>query len=581
MEKRHIAKVLGFETIYAFVISMVLGIILGMLLDRLMYLIILKVLDAAVPLGFYISWSGIGYACGLFGVIFFLIFLNSLRQIYKAKPVDLLKSDNFGEKEPKAKWILAVLGLICLVSGYFIAVTTENPVAAFALFFIAVILVIVGTYLLFTAGSIALLKILRKNKGYYYKTKHFISVSGMMYRMKRNAVGLANICILSTMVLVMVSATLFMFLGLDDSLAKRYPTELSIKGYYPAEGDSAFDKSIANLKKSFDDEGLELKDEILYSELSFSSVYDEDANEYITDQSKFNSMSTISAYNNLRSLMFITLDDYNSNMHKHETLEDENEVLVYSNRVDLESDEINVFDKSFKVKKELDSFPESGSAVANITATHFIVVKDISVMNDLHIRQAEVSGEHASFIQHHYMANVAGDSEKNADKIIAAYDRANAIITSDDFGEFSGYMECRSKEAPSFGTDFAGLFFIGIFLGVLFIMATVLIMYYKQITEGYEDKKRFEIMQNVGMTHKEVKKSINAQILTVFFLPLITAGVHIAFAFPFIYRIMALMSLYNLHLVAVCTIGCFLVFALFYTVVYILTAKLYYGIVKK
>ncbi|MDO4545947.1 MAG: ABC transporter permease [Bacillota bacterium] len=578
MEKGHICRIMALETLFTFALVMVLGLGSGILLDRLVYLVVLNILGASIPLGFYVSWFAICKAFALFGVIFFLIFLNSLRQIYKAKPVDLLKSDNVGEREPKVKWVLAILGLICLFTGYFIAVVTENPVAAITLFFAAVILVIVGTYLLFTAGSIALLKILKKKKGYYYKTNHFISVSGMMYRMKRNAVGLANICVLSTMVLVMVSCTLSMYLGVDDSIDKRYPGQMNITAL--AE-DPLIDEAVAVLDQSLANEGLEKKNEISYRDISFSAVYEESTDEFVTEQSRYEGMDAIAMYNKLSVLVFVPLEDYNEAMDTHRTLEAADDVLVYSNRAPLESDDINVLGKSFQVAETLDEFVPSGNAAANITNSHFIVVKDMSVMYELLAKQTEAYGEHASYMEFVYMTDVAGDPEETEEALIRAYEKASAQLDSGVFDEFSGFLECRPLEAEGFLQDFSGLFFIGIFLGLLFIMATVLIMYYKQITEGYEDKKRFEILQNVGMSHREVRKSIGSQILVVFFLPLVTAGIHVAFAFPFLYRIMMLMNLFNLGLFAVCTIGCFLVFAAFYTIVYLATAKLYYGIVKK
>lgn len=579
MEKRHICKIIFFETLYVFLITAGAGLIIGVLLDKLLYMILLKIMvDYYIPMGFYISVSGIFKALSLFGAIFLLILANSIRAIYKSKPIDLMKSDSAGEREPKARWIFALLGCICLAAGYFIAVTTENPVAAFTLFFVAVILVIIGTYLLFTAGSITLLKLLRKNKGYYYKTNHFISVSSMMYRMKRNAVGLANICILSTMVLVMISATLSMYLGTDDAVEKRYPSEFSITA---VADDTMTEEAIKITKKAIRSEGLEPVNEICYDNLGISAVYDEKKHFFETNPDKYEGLSVIKAYNSLNSLIFVSLSDYNKAMKTHESL-DGNEVLVYSNRENLPDDFIKIYDCKFHVKKSIDSFMANGNAVATMTSTHFIVVKDKEILYNLFKKQTEAYENSGTYIQTYFTVDVKGNRENNEDAIKAAYESAgDSIDNASGFNDFTGYLKCRTIEEESYGLDFTGLYFIGIFLGILFIMATVLIMYYKQITEGFEDKSRFEIMQNVGMSHREVKKSINSQILTVFFLPLVTAGMHIAFAFPFIFKIMALMGLLNMHLYALCTIGVFLAFALFYTVVYMLTAKLYYGIVKK
>lgn len=587
LEKRHISGIVLMETLYTFVIVMAAGILLGILLDKMMYLVLAKVLGGALPVGFYISGPAIFMALGLFGAIFLLILLNSVRQIYKADPVELLRSENTGEKEPKARWLLAVLGIICLGAGYYIAVTTTNPVAAFAMFFAAVILVIIGTYLIFTAGSIALLKLMRKNRGYYYKTKHFISVSSMMYRMKRNAVGLANICILSTMVLVMLSAVISVYAGVGDSVKQRYPEEFTVTAI---SGDPLNEDVKDILESSISGAGLDAEDIISYDDFSISAVYEEGRDYFNTDTSSYSGMSAIQSYNSIHTFVFVTLDDYNRCMGTDMKLDSDSDVLLYP-KGSLGTDELNIFDMSFNVAGGLDSFMPSSNLTAKVMSGSFIVVKDRETLEALHEKNVEVYGDSASYISFNYMADVAGDTETNHDAIADAYNEAWEQISLLSQPEGSPYAElsdgataslsCRSVEAETFGSDFTGLLFVGIFLGLLFLMATVLIMYYKQLTEGYEDKKRFEILQNVGMSHREVKKSINSQILMIFFLPLVTAGVHVAFDFPFIYRVLNLLGLFNLKLFAFCTIGCFLVFTIFYIIVYVLTSRLYYRIVRK
>lgn len=584
MEKRHISKVILLETIYTYIIVMMSGILLGILLDKFMYLILINILGGSLPIGFYVSSSGIIKSLSLFGAIFLLILLDSIRQIYKSSPVELLKSSSAGEREPKAKWILAVLGIICLCTGYFIAVTTKNPVAAFMLFFIAVILVIVGTYLIFTAGSISMLKLMKKNKGYYYKTKHFISISSMMYRMKRNAVGLANICILSTMVLVMVSSTISIYFGLGDSLEKRYPSEFSITSMAD---DPLNDDVIQILDNALEDHGLHKKNEFSYDELSVSAVFEKEDNTFITDPSRYNGLSSIKIYDQLCTLVFVSLDDYNKCMDTDFVLKGEDDVMLYSTHTPLKEDTFSLFGTTFHIKNRLDDFMTSKNMNALIFNGYFIVVKDETVINKILEENLAAYDDYASYIEYSYMTDITGDEEQQRDAIEAVYNDVISQIydisqpDSSSYSSFTGSFECRSVESDTFGDSFIGLFFIGIVLGLLFIMATVLIIYYKQLTEGYEDKKRFEIMQNVGMSHLEVKRSINSQILIIFFMPLITAGIHVGFAFPFIFRIMTLMSLFNLRLFTLCTVGCFLVFAIFYITVYLLTSKLYYKIVKK
>lgn len=581
MEKKHISKVIALETLYTYVATMIPGILIGILMDKMMYLIITKIFDSdAVMLGFYISTTGIKYCLILFGGIFMLILLNSIRQVYMSKPVDLLKSDKRGEKEPKAKWILAIIGILCLGTGYFIAVATKDPVAAFTFFFIAVIFVIIGTYLIFTAGSIVFLKILKKNKNYYYKTKHFVSISSMMYRMKRNAVGLANICILSTIVLVMISSTLSMYFGAGDSFKQRYPNDINITAHA---NDPTFDNVTQIMEKSFEDEGLKIKNKCDYSFLEISAAYDRENNYFITDRNEMQGLSSFEIYNNLTSLIFIPLDDYNKITGKNATLK-KDQILIHANRTPLENDKINIFDETYNVKNNIGKFIKQGGTVANISNSYYAIVKDEKVLSTLFEKNKEAYGDYASSLQRCYTFDVKGNYENNKESIIKAYTKVHESIsaaTSDGTLEFTGHMECAANEENFFILPFIGLLFIGVFLGVLFIMTTVLIMYYKQITEGYEDKDRYEIMQNVGMSHREVKKSINSQVLTVFFMPLIMAGIHIGFAFPFIYRILTIMNLFNIKLFALCFGGSFAIFAVFYAIVYVLTSKLYYGIVKK
>lgn len=604
MEKRHIAKIIAFETLYTYMAVAVCGTVFGILLDKLIYLILLKMLGAAVPMGFYISGSAIAKSLILTGAIFMLMLLNSIRLIHKARPVELLRSDSAGEREPKAKWALAVLGVILLGAGYYIAVTVKNPITAFMLFFAAVVLVIAGTYLLFTAGSIALLKLLRKNKNYYYRTKHFISISSMLYRMKRNAAGLANICILSTMVLVMVSATMFMYMGSNEMLRIRYPAEFVISASVDDPGAS---EAISLLDDAISKEGLAGKDAITYRDLSINAFYDEKSGGFTTDPDIYQSSSAVDMLDQISTFVFIPLEDYNRCSGRHMKLDSDSDVLVYytgsSAALDPASDTITIDGQQLDIRHELDSMIRNSNIVASINGGCFIIVKDISVIEKILETSAELSGDDQSFISFNYMTDIKGDPKENSDAIGRVYDQVLAAISGLDAdgstdqggsadtdggnGESATApgstvsLQCRSVESVSYTADFTGLFFIGIFLGLLFLMATVLIMYYKQLTEGYEDRKRFEILQNVGMSHAEVRRSINSQILIVFFLPLVTAGIHVAFDFPFIFRVMTLMNLFDKKLFALCTAGCFLAFTVFYIVVYLLTSRLYYRIVRK
>lgn len=556
MEKKHLSRVIGLETLYIAVIGLICGLGLGVLLDKAMYLLILKLIDMPVTLGFYFSWGATGQTMALFGVIFVLIFLNSLRQIHLAKPIELLRGGNVGEKEPKAKWLTALLGAVCLSIGYYMAVTIKDPVAALVFFFVAAILVMIGTYLLFTAGSILLLKLLRKNKRYYYKTRHFISVSGMIYRMKQNAVGLANICILSTAVLVMISSTSSMMFGLEDVVNTRYPYDISITSHGLEETERAdMDERIARVQNRHQ---TELKDTIRYRYLSVTTI--QNGSDFLTDVNNSEIMS-----GSVVNIFFVPLEDYNKITGQNKTLQDD-EAFIYSNREGYGYSTLHVFDRTYRITQQLSSFLGNGLAEANVASTQFLVVKDIeAVQEDL-----------IPAIRLYCGIDLNGTDEvKNA-----VYQElwAELIETAQLKGRV--VLENKAEERVDFFTMYAGFFFLGIFLGVLFIMATILIIYYKQISEGYDDKERFAIMQKVGLSHSEVKRSIQSQILTVFFLPLLAAGVHVIFAFPLISKILAILSLMNTGLFVLCTIVCFLVFAVLYSIIYVLTAKTYYRIVS-
>lgn len=570
MEKKHIAKIIAYESIYVTLISLAGGFIAGILLDKLMYLVITRIIKSEIALGFYISKEAIIYTLILFGILFFIIFLNSLRMIHLSKPIELLKGENAGEKEPKSKWVLAILGLGCLGGGYYISITVENPMAALTLFFVAVILVVVGTYLIFTASSISFLKLLKKNKRYYYKTNHFISVSGMIYRMKQNAVGLANICILSTMVLVMVSSTGSLIIGVQDLIMERYPYEIAIESY---DNDAQINDRLMNIaKETAQKENIEIEKEIKYSSLEFTTVFDG------KDTFSISSDYNLNMSNDLRILFFITAEDYSDFIGKDVNLKDD-EVIIYSNRKDYNKDKdyFKLFDKLYKIVDRTDEFVGNGMISANISPSHGIVVKDISIIQELYEKQKEVYGDSASNIEFYYGFDTRSNTEKQTD----LYTKIKNEINSQGKELSSYHIESRESQRDNAYGLYGSLFFLGVFLGLLFLMATVLIIYYKQISEGYEDKKRFEIMQKVGMSEQEVKSSIRSQVLTVFFLPLITAGIHVAAAFPIIRKILLMLNLTNTKLYIICTIISFMVFTLIYGLIYLLTAKIYYRIVKK
>ncbi len=564
MEKSHIAKTMAWENFYVTLISIVGGLVIGIALDKAMFLLIAQVLNEEITLGFFISDKAIISTIVMFCVIFLLILLNSIRQIHTANPIELITAGNAGEREPKTKWVLTILGLLSLGAGYYIALTIENPLTALVYFFFAVILVIIGTYMLFTAGSIALLKILRKNKKYYYKTKHFTSISGMIYRMKQNAVGLANICILSTAVLVMVSSTSSLMLGMQDVIATRYPDDFIVYSNEASE-ERAYE-SFDTIRKLQEEQNLNVTSEREYRYLVFPAFINGDTFE-VTRDANFSSLG------NLNNLIFVSLSDYNRVMGTDKILA-ENEVLIYSDRLQFDSPTLKIFDREYSVKEKIDEFIGNGLIVAVAANTQFIVLPDGTDIDELYALQKEALSDGASEIQYYYGFN--SDADEETQRVFYR------TLLEDYVGHgYEGTIESKADSRSEFVGLYGGFFFIGIFLGVLFIMATVLIIYYKQISEGYDDKQRYEIMQKVGMTHQEIKNSIRSQVLTVFFLPLIVAGIHIAVAFPIINKLLALLNLLNVQLFLTCTVVCYVVFAVMYLLIYLLTARTYYKIVSK
>ena len=574
LEKKHLARVIGFETLYVTLAALDLGLLLGVALDKLLLLLVAKLLGAPAPMGFFVSPSVMGVTALFFAAIFLLIFLYSIRQVYVARPVELLQAEHAGEREPKAKWLLALIGAGCLGEGYYIAVTTTDVIQAMFLFFVAVVLVIAGTYLLFTAGSVALLKLLKKNKRYYYKTRHFTAVSGMMYRMKQNAVGLANICILSTMVLVMVSGTSCLMLGMDAALHERYPYDMNI---------SRSDETTIELtKKAVADAGIVPENETEYSYVTFAAYSVPGGLDATVDY-------TLDTASNLADVLVTDLADYNRCTGQDYTLAP-GEILLKTARTDYAGDTLALLGRTYTVKERVEPMVKYGNMTANLTESWYIVVPD---MEELAHIDAALAGSQGALEPEQYQQggsyqryrfygfDVAGhDDETALDArlaIRAAWERA---VEEDDTMRPQGTYECRAWERQDFVSLYGSLFFLGMFLGLLFTMAAILIIYYKQMSEGRDDRERFQIMQKVGMSRLEVKRTIHAQVLIVFFLPLVTAGVHTAFAFPIINRVMTLFNLMSTGFYLWCVVGSFGVFAALYAVVYALTARTYYRLVS-
>ena len=549
MGKRHIARMMAVETILTAGISILGGLVFGIIFGKLMYLLLLKILHNSVDMQFSINGTAIVQTVILFAGIFLLTYLYNILQIQLVNPVELLHGGNQGEKEPKSRWLLVIVGVAALGNGYWIALTTEAPLEALLKFFVAVVCVIIGTYALFIAGSIVVLKILRKNKAYYYNPKHFTSVSGMIYRMKQNGAGLANICVLSTMVLVMVSTTVSLYAGMEDILDSRFPRDVSI---VCNEADTNKEETLQRLiKEQCEKAGVKITDRVRYRYGSMNAVLKGD---------KLENVDQYYPDNHFYYVEMMTQDEYNRIEKRNVSLE-EQEILTYTSNGKCGKKEINIAGRNYQVKKELSEMTSQPKSTAEMYKTLYIVFA-----NAEQIERIEPFSYADKF-------NLKGDDGKQKEALEQIQNEFYEKIPD-------GMMESRMLSRSSFYELYGGLFFIGIYLGSMFIMATVLIIYYKQISEGYDDRERYQIMQKVGMSKKEVKRSIRSQVLSVFFLPLIVAVIHVAVAFKVMTKILGVLNLTNVLLFTVCTIITIAVFAVFYIIVYSITAKEYYRIVN-
>lgn len=567
MEKRHIAKILSKEAFFTAIIAIGGGLVTGVLFHKLACMLLYRMIGFNGGITFSFSKKGVMITAILFAIVYLLTYIYDLFQVQLANPIELLQSGNKGEREPKTKAIMAVLGVLCLGTGYFIAITTKNPIKALTLFFVAVILVIIGTYLLFTAGSIALLKILRRNKGYYYQTKHFTSVSGMIYRMKQNAVGLANICILSTMVLVAVSTTVSLYVGIEDIMKERYPNEINISAYYDT-GAPAEDSIAPIVEKSVKESGRKIRHEEDYLELYFAAIKDQ--GQYSLDKEKVKT-----AGDRVSGFVVLTREDCKKKYNEEIPELAENEVALFTiKKTDM--DTLVLENRSYHVKeiKQFQNTEDFETIADMMDEYYYVIVNDVQDMERLWQLQKDIYQENSSSISRQVRLDIDGDSEQKKEcfeniKTALGPEQAKARILIDS----------RQSSLDEFYQIYGGFLFLGLFLGILFLMITVLIIFYKQISEGYDDKERFSIMEKVGMSNDEVKATIRPQVRTVFFLPILMAAIHVGMAFPMIKRLLSLFGLSNTALFAGCMAGTILVFALIYLLVFLKTSKTYYKIV--
>lgn len=582
MSKTNIAGIMVFEALYIALIGIGGGLAVGILLTKLVSLALFRLMRLPVPFGFSVQPIAIIIVVLFFAGLILLTLLANLAKVGRSRPVELLRGGNVGEKEPKANWFLTIVGVLFLGAGYAVAMLMDNPGMAVAVYFLAVFAVIIGTYCLFTSVSIAVLKALRRNKRYYYKAKHFISVSGMLYRMKRNAVGLANICILCTMVMVMVSGTLSLYLGSEEQVNTFCPADVVVETTYYASSteDHVYNEETGEetieYHTPYDAAAMDawFEDYFAAHKLTPSSAK---AVEYYT-------FTAVDSEDHVSLVTAVTAETYAQLTGEAAPELAPGEALAHVPSGYKFGDGLNFLDKDgntlsiqFVGEAQLSSAQvELNTAILSQSEDDDIVlvVPDTAALLELVAGQENGS----------YVWRGQYDFDASDEAVSAMVDDYFAASSEGD-GVDAGYydvlrIDLRSEaEQEVYGLS-GGFLFLGVFLGIVFLMATVLIIYYKQVSEGYEDNARFEIMRKVGLSEREARRAIRSQILTVFFMPILVAAIHIAFDFNLVVLLLRLFSLTNVKLTALCTLGTLLVFCAVYAVVYALTARSYYKIVR-
>lgn len=568
------------ETGLTALISLIGGLFLGITLSKLSELGLLYIVKADVNFDFTLSAGSVAWTVGIFALIFFCLLLKSLITVQKTDTLGLMHSENVGEKPPKANWVFALLGAVLLLGAYYAAVSIQSPLAAFMLFFVAVLMVIVATYLLFISGSVAICGALKKNKKYYYKKNHFISVSSMTYRMKRNGAGLASVCILSTMVIVMLASSASLYFGAEDTIRSRFPrdNEIAVKcTSINLLTEETKDTVRTAYEKVFDEHNVIASNVTEYVYAMMTGML-RDKGDYMDPDPADETQALFSA-DKLRTLYFVPVNDYNRAVGENVTVAP-GEALIATVRCEPDRESFEMNGVKLRIAGKLPKMLEIGEANTGVVPAVLFVINDLKEIKPLEELRS-VNGYPLMELKWYYGYDLPFENEEAVD-ICREQTRAfeNIEALRDEEGGYSFYGSCLAEQRADFYSTFGGLFFLGILLSIIFLFAMTMIIYYKQISEGYEDASRFEIMKNVGMTEKDIKKSINSQILTVFFAPLLFAGVHFCFAFPPIWKILHLFNLFNLPLVIGVSAGVFVIFGIFYTLIYKMTAKAYFDIVS-
>ena len=587
MNRRNLGKIIFFESLITGLISIAGGLMIGIGFSKLAELGFRKIIGRDSSYRFIISGQSVLFTVIVYGFIFFLIFLNAVRQVRFKRTINLINSDKVGEKPPKANWFVGILGFLLLLAGYVLALKIEQPLSALLVFFAAVILVILGTYLVLIAGSVLLCRILQKNKRYYYKTNHFVSVSSMAYRMKRNGAGLASICILLTMILVMMSSTSALYLNREETLNNRYPRQINCAAANYGFSDS-FSKDtgkvMEGINRKTEEFGATVKDSFCYVTCYITGYFDDGRVRLdidpvsLFDENPLANMNSFD-FDKVVQVCFFDVDDYNRLTGSNETLSS-GEVMVFVGGNLGIGDELKIDDDSFKIVKKIGQkkgnfkYASNNTVVTNLA----VLADDLGDIASRYNKYTEDNGNKMLIWEWHYAFDIGMDEDKELELNKQLKDYVREELYQQEF--FAVRCDSRAYERNDFVETIGGLFFLGILLSVIFLVSCVLIIYYKQISEGFEDQSRFGIMQKVGMTRENIKKSINSQMLTVFLVPIVFACMHLAAVLPIIHKLLQLFGHNNMPLLLGCAGVCVLICGIFYAVIYKLTSNAYYRIVS-
>lgn len=565
LEKKHVAKMLFFETMFTSFLSIAAGLVSGLIFGRLVFLLLNYLLRLPTDIVYSTSPISAVLTIGLFFSIFGITLIYNISQFTFGNPIKLLKGKQEGEKEPKSSLILFILSLILLGWGYGISVTIADPLSAIAKFFFAVMLVIAGTYFLFISGSIFILKALKKNKRIYYQPGAFISISGMLYRMKQNAVGLANICVLASMVIIAISTTMTIYVGSEETLENRYPFEnnMTLFGHAdtPEEMNTRFFEMQDRLKGETESMGLEITDIESFRNGTFFGKLKGD--EFVFEDAQFQMQESV-------LIMMIPLEDFNGMTGKSYSLA-EDEALYYHSAESYEEDQLTIGNSTYKLTETVNELGED----INLTETMVLVVPDIS-----HLLETKAFLDE-QFPEQNYLtvdASISWNTTGSEEEIQQYAEQLKAQYGGGNLG--NQRYEARVIERDEWFSLNGGFLFLGIFLGLLFTIGTVLITYFKQVSEGFDDREKFQIMQKVGLDKDMIQESTRSQIVWMFLLPIVVATIHVSFAYPIVRKLLMIFGVTNNITWLLSFIVVVLSFAAIYWMIYRITSRVYYSIVK-